>query len=225
MKQGGAGSQGGDLGVVPALQGQRAPRLDLRAPVEVAKARAQEWLDALGPQGLVLEISERRPGRGFLSSTYCGFSGGPVCLPDGAFSAFAYASGGRETERFAADRIRIDIGFSQVISPGTPLDVVRRSFEWIALNRVPPGSLRVPGWAIIPTTRISSFHEGVEIISFADRRISLRARGQFFRLYGHKEGRDCVPPADAPTRPECYFSLEKDFPFDITIDLPIFPAA
>lgn len=217
-----AGSQAMDLAVSPALPGRTALALDERAPVEVAKARAQKWLDALGPQGLVLQISERRPSRGFLA--LCRYGGRP-CPPGGVDSAFDYLSDAeRGIDPIGGSRIKIGIGFSQDISPSTPLAVVRHSFEWLSLERVPPGDLRVPGWMISPLTRVSSFREGVEIVSFTGRRIKLRARGHFFSLYGHKEGSDCIPLADAPARPECFFALERDFPFDITVDLPIFPA-
>lgn len=184
-------------------------RPDPRAPVEEARAAAQRWLDTLGPQGLVLHISERAPGKGFVGHCIPGFL---PCPPYGGDSSFGYDG----------DGVQIAIGFTHVVFPSTPLDELRSSLAYLALDRVPPGDLRVPGWRIIPRTPVSSFREGVEIASRAYGNIQIRAKGHFFELYGEKEGQDCKPPADAPMRPECFFALEKNIPFDITIDVPMF---
>jgi hypothetical protein len=173
-----------------------------------AVQRAKKWLAGLGDEGFVYELKTVDPRRGFVG--YKSFNHGERQTQRQADKLFIYYDGRRS----------LSIGFDEEIALDSSLEMLRKRFKYIALDRLPPPDLEVPGWEVRPLTPTSSFKEGVEIVGFADGRIRMRVKTNCFALYGRRA--DVEVPADAPLRDGTYFEIRQPFPLDLKVDLPLF---
>ena len=114
---------------------------------------------------------------------------------------------------------RVTLGFSQRLAADDSIKTVRQRFKFVALDQLPTPGLELPGWNVRPQTPVSSFKDGVEILQYGDGRIKLRIRTNFFAIYGRDPS--VRVPADAPSPEGSYFQIRKNFPLDLTLDVPI----
>ncbi len=179
-------------------------------PHEEAVERSKKWLAGFGDKGFVYKLKTADPRRGFVD--YKSFNQGERQTQSQPDKLFIYNDGRRS----------VSIGFEEEVGPGTSLEVLRKRFRYIALDRLPPPDLEIPGWEIRPMTPVSSFKEGVEIVGFEDGRIRLRVKTNCFALYGRRT--DVNVPADAPQPEGTYFEIRQSFLLDLEVDLPLFAA-
>lgn len=177
-----------------------------------ARARASDWLKGLGPAGVVMSVKELAPGAGFVP--YCEVNNNPDCPADRGDQQFFYAEGDRA----------LNVAFPTRITPTTTFEEMGTTVQFVALDKLSPPGLSVPGWKFRLPTPMSSFNEGVAITGFKDGRINLRIQTKAFALVGTKQGAECVPPADGAMPPDCIFEIRQDIPLDLTLDLPLFAA-
>jgi hypothetical protein len=157
--------------------------------------QAVKWMAGLGEKGLVIE-----------EESETGFIGRKVA--------------GRNSTYFVLnkDGWYISLGFDGTVDRDTSLKQIRKSFKYIALDKLPTPGLEVPGWEIRPQTPVSSFKKGVEIVGFEDGKIKLRVKTKFFALYGRDP--NVLVPADAPSPKSSYFQIRKPFSLDMTLEAP-----
>jgi len=167
---------------------------DKKPTAEEAEQAATKWLDGLGKAGLVLEekSDEHR------------FSGKMVGRTGN--SMFVYQEPGWW----------VTLIFKGKITDDTDLKTLQENFQRIALDSLPTPGLEAPGWEIKPRTLVSSFSEGVELLSFEGGVIKFRVQTKCFALYG----RDPSVPlrADGPAPKHAYFQVRKSFPLDLTME-------
>jgi hypothetical protein len=176
-------------------------------------AKVEAWL-AAHPEGLVLDLKEATPGIGF--SSYPHFNEPAKFAADTPNGLLIYWD--------ESDHRYISLGFSEDISPKSDLKTLQSSLTYAALNQLPMPGLDLPGWNFGPSTPISSFKEGVEIVGFDGARIQVKIKTTFFAVYGLKAA--CEPlMMDAPTPEGCYFQVRRDFPLTLALDVPVFTVA
>jgi hypothetical protein len=170
-----------------------------------ARSKAERWLNALPAEGLVMTLSSTGVNSGFVdyaaSQPYSGT--GPGTL-------FLYQRGD----------LLISLGFKTQITTSSPLETLQQQFNYIALDKLVAPNTVAYGWDVYPLTPVSSFSDGVEITSFNNGQIGLRVKTNFFALYGRRL--NISVPADASLPEGTYFEIRKDFPLNLTIDLPLF---
>jgi hypothetical protein len=179
-------------------------------PHDEAVERAKKWLAGLGDKGFVYELKTADPRRGFVG--YKSFNRGGRQTQDQPDKLFIYDDGRRH----------VTIGFEEEVGPRDSLEALRKRFGFIALDRLPPPDLAIPGWEVRPMTPVSSFKEGVEIVGFEGGRIRLRVKTNCFALDGRRT--DVEVPADAPQPEGTSFDIRQSFPLDLVVDLPLFAA-
>jgi hypothetical protein len=194
-------------GALPPAPPSSAKRA-VAVSVDAARSAALRWLDALGPRGLVLELHGTSPQDGF---SHCDRSEGQPCAWLGD-TLFQY----RPPQN---PEVRVQLGFKTPLAASSSLADLRARGPWVALDRLPTPGLDVPSWEIFPQTPVSSFDRGIEITGYDHGRIRMSVRTQFFALVGRR--RDCHPPADAPMPADCGFDIERNFPLDLRLDLPM----
>ncbi len=164
-----------------------------------AEAAAAKWLDGIKDKGLVL--NEQPAKQGF------GVSYGPSAF--GNVTKFNYEQPGWA----------FHLTFRGDIKADTPLKELKEHLWHAVIDKVPTPGLDVPGWDIKPQTPVSSFDQGIEILSYGEGKIKVRVLTNFFAIYGRDPS--VQVPADAPSPPGSYFQLRKDFPLDLTIEAPV----
>jgi hypothetical protein len=178
------------------------------APHEEAVERAKKWLAALGDKGFVCQVKTSDSRRGFVG--FKSYNRGVRQTQDQPDKLFIYDDGRRY----------LSIGFDVEVGPDASLEALRKHFRHIALDRLPPPDLVIPGWEVLPLTPVSSFKKGVEIVSFQEGGIRLQVQTTCFALYGRRP--DVKVPADAPLPEGAYFQIRQSFPLNLEIDLPLF---
>lgn len=163
--------------------------MDCENDVSEAKqltAEANRWLDSTGDAGLVLVQKESA---GFVKQS------------------------GRQF-RYKSGDCPVSIGMGgDIAAEDLTLDILRTRFSFVGTDSLPlPGFQSLEGWEVFPQTPVSSFSEGVEFVSFADRTVSLRVKTIFFAIYG-RDTRDLVP-ADALSPADYFFNVWRPFPLD-----------
>lgn len=178
------------------------------ATSDSGKARTEAWLANQNNNGISANVVD--PDTGFVP--YCRSQKSPDCKADGTDSSFHYSGIAGQ----------VSIGFTAPISPTTPLETVRKSLNFIALDRLVLPGLHVPGWQVTPRTPMSSFREGVTIEDFREGKIKIRVQTRFFAIGGRKMTAACEPVPDEALPPTCFFEVRRDLPGTVTIELPLF---
>ncbi len=164
-----------------------------------AKQRAQEWLDHLGNDGLVLEHSEGKQ----------------------AFKVKYNANLDSTTMRYQdlPSHWWVTLSIKGKLSKNTPLSVIQKNIKYVALDKLPTPGLVLNGWDVKPYTPTSSFKKGVEVRAYDGEMIALQVESYFFQLSGRDSS--VVVPADAPMPSSAYFNIRQRFPLHLTIKAPI----
>lgn len=171
--------------------------VDSKNDVSEAKqltAEANRWLDNAGDAGLVLVKEES--GTGFVKQSGLQF-------------------------RYKSGDYAVSIGMDgDIAAEDLTLDILRTRFSFFVIDSLPlPGFQDLEGWEVIPRTPVSSFSEGVEFVSFADGKVSLRVKTSFFAIYGIDTR--VLVPADAPSPKGSFFSVRRPFSLDLTLTATI----
>ena len=127
---------------------------------------------------------------------------------------FTYHSESREGPTY------ISIGFNNNFRPTSSAKDLQSSLDYVALDKLPmPGFQHLYGWEIYPRTPISSFKNGVQIVSYENGRLHFTVDTRFYAIYGHK--RNLRLPADAPSPNGTYFLLRKNIRGFIDVNMPL----
>jgi hypothetical protein len=127
------------------------------------------------------------------------------------------------TIRYAASGYQVDLGVTCPGPQGTDLAGLRSGLKYVALDDLPHG-VEVPGWKFDVLTPVSSFKEGVELVSWDNGRLTVKIDTRLFALDGAKEGDSCRPLADGPTPPSCLVRAElNNLPLHLTLTAPLSP--
>lgn len=183
--------------------------------VNVARTRAERWLDALGKKEWIASFKEESSNEGFIGLRH--HNQPQACPHDAADSQFIY---------YPSSNTRlVSVGFKLPVGPTTSLALAQSALSYVAVDTLPMEGLVAPGWSVFPQTPMSGLREGVAILAFGGGRIGIRVKTKFFAISGTKLSKDCVPLPDSSARPHCYFEVRRDFVGDISIDLPVFSKA
>jgi hypothetical protein len=68
-------------------------------------------------------------------------------------------------------------------------------------------------------TPSSTVQEGVTLQSQAGQ-LRVTVDTPLYAVYGHSVRESCIPPADAPSEPECYLSRQIPLPLNLTLRVP-----
>ena len=115
------------------------------------------------------------------------------------------------------------ISFSKRVLPTTTVKELQDSLKFVTLDEIPlPDFDYPPDWDISPSTPVSSFKEGVKIVSYENGRLHYKIDTKFFRISGHLRGPwftrgGCNPPPP----PGSYFSVDEDIRGIIDVDMPL----
>lgn len=116
--------------------------------------------------------------------------------------------------------IFISIGFNNEFRSSSRTEDLQSSLQYVSLNKLPMPGFQYPhGWEIYPYTPISSFKNGVEIVSYENGRLHFTVDTRFSGIYGHI--RDLRVPADAPFPNGTYFVVSKDIYGFIDVNMPL----
>ena len=116
--------------------------------------------------------------------------------------------------------IFIGIGFNNKFRSSSSAEDLQSNLDYVSLDKLPmPGFQHPRGWEIYPHTPISSFKDGVEILSYENGRLHFTVDTRFSGIYGHI--RDLVVPADAPSPNGTYFLVSKDIHGFIDVYMPL----
>jgi hypothetical protein len=125
------------------------------------------------------------------------------------------------TIRYAAPGTQIDLGFTCPGPQGTDLAGLRTGLKYVALTDLPHG-VELPGWRFDVLTPVSSFKDGVEIVSWDNGRLQVKIDTRLFALDGLKDGESCRPPADGVTPASCLVRAElNNLPLHLTLSAPL----
>ena len=114
----------------------------------------------------------------------------------------------------------ISMGFNKDVLPSSTVEDLQSSLGYVALDKLPMPGFRYPnGWDIYPMTPMSSFKDGVEIISYQNGRIHFKVDTSFFAVYGIM--RDLKIPADASAPRNTYFKVRRNIHGLIDVNMPL----
>ena len=115
------------------------------------------------------------------------------------------------------------ISFSKPVCPTTTIEALRNSLDFVTLDKIPlPGFDCPPNWEIFPQTPVSSFKDGVKIVSYENGRLHYMIDTKFFSISGHLIGTWFTPGGcNPPPPPGSCFSIEEDIRGIIDVDMPI----
>ena len=115
------------------------------------------------------------------------------------------------------------ISFSEQVYPTTTIEELRNSLDFVTLDKIPlPGFDCPPDWEICPQTPVSSFKEGVKIVSYENERLHYVIDTKFFSISGHLKGPWFTPGGcNPPPPPGSYFSIEENIRGIINVDMPL----
>jgi hypothetical protein len=164
---------------------------------EQAETTARKWLDSLDMEGLVIDET----------------------IKEGGFVGQAIIGSESYMYLLQRDGWQLTLGFAGKIDKTTPIDEARAKFKYIALDRVPTPGLVAPGWEVFPQTPVSSFRDGVELVSLEQGVLKIHVQTNFFAIYGRNPS---VPLAsDAPAPKDAYFQLREKLLLDLTLSAPL----
>ena len=114
----------------------------------------------------------------------------------------------------------ISIAFTKKVLPSTSVEDLRNNLRFVTLDHVPmPGFHYPANWDITPVTPVSSFKDGVTIVSFKNGRIHYKVKTRFFSVYGRKSNLPEIPDSSSPKG--SYFSVRKDIDGMIDVNMPL----
>ena len=121
------------------------------------------------------------------------------------------------------EKIYFLISFGKQVHPTTSVDELQKSLKFVTLDEMPlPGFDCPPDWEISPRTPVSSFKEGVEIVSYENGRLHYTIDTKFFCVSGHLKGPWFTPGGcNPPPPPGSYFSVNEDIRGIIDVDMPL----
>jgi hypothetical protein len=173
-----------------------------------AAAEVDHWI-ATHPSGWSVTIDERDPRHGLVRA----FDEDP-CGRGADFLALRYA--GKDAD------ILLSFDCSALLAPTTAS--LRQGFRYAALEALPHG-LALPSWKFLVITPVSSFSEGVDIVSFSDGRLHLKIDTPLFAVRADNVREDCRAPADSSTPARCIVQREHRIPLHLDLTVPFDPAS
>ena len=115
------------------------------------------------------------------------------------------------------------ISFNKQVLPTTTVQELQDSLKFVTLDDLPlPDFDYPPNWEISPLTPVSSFKEGVEIVSYENGRLHYMIDTTFFCICGNLHGPGYNPGCcNPPALPDTYFEVEKSIRGIFDVDLPL----
>ena len=115
------------------------------------------------------------------------------------------------------------IHFTKLIHPTTTVEELKNCLQFVALDEIPlPDFDYPPGWDITLQTPVSSFKEGVDIVSYEDGKLHYKIDTKFFCVSGHRREPGFTPGGcNPPPPPGSYFDVEKDIHGIIDVNMPL----
>ena len=116
--------------------------------------------------------------------------------------------------------VYITIAFSEEVHESSTAQDLQRTLTYVALDELPlPGFMYPDGWTIYPRTPVSSFKDGVTIVSYQNGRLHFKVDTTFFDVYGVKSNLDL--PADSSTPADAYFRVVRDIRGRVDVNMPL----
>uniref|UniRef100_A0A1X7UKS9 Uncharacterized protein n=1 Tax=Amphimedon queenslandica TaxID=400682 RepID=A0A1X7UKS9_AMPQE len=151
-------------------------------------SEVEKWLESIN-YTLRLEFKESNPRKGLVEYDIPGLDEAALFIHDQSSKTY------------------FNIGFKMRVTPDSSLEDLQKNLDYVALDRLPMPGFNTPrGWAIVPQTAMSSFKEGVKIISYENGHIVYTIETEFFSIYGSMPGKE--PPCGLPAAPGTFFRLE-----------------
>lgn len=130
--------------------------------------------------------------------------------------SFAYSSTSEQ-----GIKIYFLISFTKIISPSSTVEELRDALNFVTLDDIPLQGFEYPtGWSIRPQTPVSSFKEGVEIVSYENGRLHYKIDTRFFCIYGNCD-ETIIGSCNPPPAPNTFFCIERDIRGVIDVDMPL----
>jgi hypothetical protein len=173
------------------------------------ESSVKEWLKARN-NTIEIKFTADTPSNGLVEQDFFGrLEHGP---------SFVHSSTSEQ-----GNKIYFLIGFTKQVSPTATIEELKDTLKFVTLDKIPlPDFDYPPGWEITPYTPVSSFKEGVEIMSYENGRLHYKVDTKFFRISGDLRGPwynpgGCGPPAP----PGSYFGVDEDIRGIIDVDMPL----
>ena len=107
------------------------------------------------------------------------------------------------------------IAFKGKVTEDLSVEQLNARLLYVAMDKIATPGLKIEGWELRLMTSVSSFKEGVKVVSFENGQLTFTVKNKCFAISGRQK--NLLVPADAPMPKHAYFRVTKNIPINITI--------